>query len=70
MGFTSKKCWDIAFDIEGNIVKWFHMYSYVSDGKAACMENNRGVVLLFLELKGDKKEWRRMSKRFFEVESF
>ena len=44
------------------------MYSYASDGKPACVENNRGV--LFLELKGDKKECRRMSKRFFEVESF
>ena len=70
MGFTSKKCGVIAFDIEGDIIKWFHMYSYASAGKAACMENNRGVVFLFLELKGDKKEWRRMSKRFFEVESF
>ena len=70
MGFTSKKYWDIAFEIEGKIIKWFHMYSYASDGKPACVENNRGVVLLFLELKGDKKECRRMSKRFFEVESF
>ena len=59
MGFTSKKYWDIAFEIEGKIVKWFHMYSYATDGKPACMENNRGVVLLFLELKGDKK---RMQK--------
>ena len=46
------------------------MYSYASDGKTACMENKREVVFLFLELKEDTKEWRRMSKRFFEVESF
>ena len=43
------------------------MYSYASDGKTACMENKREVVFLFLELKEDTKEWRRMSKRFFEL---